>query len=755
MNKMDYENALRFTDVFRLHEHDHPAVREAHCLRAQFPSVLTPIADDDLFAGAGGLALGFVGFLHGSSNGQVGYFCDEARIKGLIESDTITSEERVMLSDLLEFWQTRTSFAAASRAIEALGPLTPEMSRAIYTCIPNKPEPCYLGCIGPRVAGINLDFDKLLLTGIPGLQQEIKTIRQAELSNHGDTSLFDAMTMALDLLSDICRWYSAQARQMASDSSSEDGKRCLIDMANVLDRIATARPASFREAVQLWCLYTVLSGTDNFGRMDVYLGDFLVHDLDSGTLSENQAREIFRALWLFMLKAMPGFTSRIILGGIGRRNERNADRFAMLALMTTQELRSPTPQLSLRIYDGLDRRLYDKALDMIGDGCTFPILYNDNALVPSIAKSFHVSIKEAQQYVVSDCGEHHLEHRSLNSPNGNLSLAKALDLVIHNGYCTITKNCVGLATGDFRKFRTFDDLWKAYTAQVEAAMAVICDRQAVLYETMSAQAPFLFESILYDECIARNKGLFAGGARYKGILTEIYGTITAADSLFAIKKVVFDKKIVTPEKLLAMLDADFIGYEHEHQIFRNLPKYGNDIDSVDSMAQNVHNHICRAANAHAKRLGLDWSLVDLINVNGNVLLGKNVGATPDGRKALQPLNNANNPVAGKDVSGATALLNSLVKLDASNVGGQVQHFMCSRELFSPELRPRLTALLDTYFANDGIQLMITTVNRDDLENAMKEPEKYQNLMVRIGGFSARFVTLDIELQRDIVARTIN
>jgi pyruvate-formate lyase len=267
-------------------------------------------------------------------------------------------------------------------------------------------------------------------------------------------------------------------------------------------------------------------------------------------------------------------------------------------------------------------------------------------------------------------------------------------------------------------------------------------------------APFLFESMLIDDCLGRGEGVFGGGVRYRGVLVETYGNITTANSLEAIRCLVYDEKAVSANRMLHILETNFEGYERERRMMLNAPKYGNDNATADAMAATVHTHMASVISSQAERLGLDFCLADMINVDAHIMLGQQVGATPDGRRARAPLTNANSPMVGSDTRGPTALLNSLVKLDLSQMGGQVQYLKFSKDLFNGT-RDRLDALLTNYFAQGGNQAMITVVGRGDLEAAMREPEKYPNLYVRVGGFSARFVDLPRATQEDILARTLH
>jgi pyruvate-formate lyase len=275
------------------------------------------------------------------------------------------------------------------------------------------------------------------------------------------------------------------------------------------------------------------------------------------------------------------------------------------------------------------------------------------------------------------------------------------------------------------------------------------------YRFLAGKAAFLGYSLLYDDSIARGRPVFDGGVRHLGGTLESYGQINAGDSLAAIRDLVFERKEITAAQLIAALDADFEGFADVRRRLLAVPKYGNDDDRVDALQQRLHASLCRVTAAHARRAGLDSYLIVIINNLMHCVLGRITGATPDGRKRGEALANANNPSSGMDRAGTTAFLASLVKLDTRVHAGAVQNMKFSPELFAPALRPKLDALLDTYWAKGGAQAMITVVNRGDLEAALREPEKWGNLMVRVGGFSARYVDLPPDVQQEILRRTLN
>jgi pyruvate-formate lyase len=312
---------------------------------------------------------------------------------------------------------------------------------------------------------------------------------------------------------------------------------------------------------------------------------------------------------------------------------------------------------------------------------------------------------------------------------------------------------MGLALGAFKEFGSFDGLWRAYQKQVEFFVEMMAEHEALAYKIAGQVAPYLYMSMLYDNCMARGKGIFSGGIKYLGGTLETYGNTNTADSLTAIKELVYDKKLMVPEQVLAALDANFEGFAQQRRLLLNAPKYGNDDERADSMLLQVHNHVCNAVRRQHERVGLHSYLVVVINNSANTLMGHWTAASADGRLSKEPMANGNAPTGGNDRKGATAFLNSIVKPSPAIHAGAVQNMKFSRDLFTRE-QAKLRALLDTYFVKGGAQAMITVINRDELERALIEPEKYQHIFVRVGGFSARFVELSRDVQLEILNRTL-
>ena len=706
----------------------------------QYPCILQK---GDLFAGR--IDHGLVGFSPDEWGATAfGYYCRFEEIEKMLSENDYSSEEENEIREMMEFWEKEDT----SNKLRESYP--DEMKKYL-------PSDDWMNASGIafplyRLTGGNINFKKLMKLGLPGLRKEIETKLVHAKENDSDGKFCEAMLISLDVINSIIEFYIGDAGKQLLNAVDTDVRR-LETIIGTLKLIKETKPKTLREAIQLFWIYTNAADVRNYGRMDVYFGDFLANDLDSGIITEDEAISMLQSLWKLMADKVTVVHNRVVVGGKGRPNEKNADRFAMLAMEVSRTVLEIEPQLSLRFYEGQNTALYEKALDVIGEGITFPILYNDEVNISSVVSAFGFNEKEAEQYVPYGCGEYILEHQSFGTPSGVINLLKALEVTLRNGIDPVTGEVIGLQLGEFDDFKTFDDLWQAYKKQVEFFVDLMAQQEEIEYKVAGESAPFLFMSMLYDDCIERGKGLFQGGIRYLGGTLETYGNTNTADSLTAIKNLVYEKNELSKNELLSALDSNFAEFENLRKKLQNEPKYGNDNDDADSMLIKVHEHVCNYVRNQKHKTNLHSYLVVNINNSANTLMGSSTSASADGRLSCTHMNNGNAPSGGNDREGVTAMLNSIVKPDTSIHAGAVQNMKFSKRMFK-ENRVELKALLKTYFDKGGAQAMITVVNKNDLENAMKEPEKYQHIFVRVGGFSARFVELSEDVQKDILSRTL-
>jgi pyruvate-formate lyase len=730
-----------FTDTYKKHSKASTAKREIECLKIQYPMYFCDIVESDLFAGRERKPL--IGFM-AQGTASFGYYYEDIALKKYLDDPKISQENKTIVGDLISYWKTENSNEQCRNAFPAK--MKEVLSSEGWQTEPLIASPLY------RMSGTQCDFDKLIRLGIPGLRKEIESYKSQSAKSGESYSVYQGMEDALDLFGEVANYYADMTVNQAKTASVERKKELFI-MEKVLRKIALQKPDTLREAIQLMFLYADITGTINYGRMDEYLGDIYMSELKRGSLTKVEAIRLLSNLWNVIDAKGNVWDSRVIVGGKGRRNEKNADQFALLAIEVTEKVRSITPQFTLRFYKDQNPALYKKALDVIGTGNPYPMIYNDEVNIPSVMNAFKIPYEEAIHYLPFGCGEYILYHRSVGTPSGVINLLQALSVTIHKGINPVSKKRVGVSSSELGTYGTFDKLFSAYKKNVELYVEQLAYQEKLEYDMAGKVAPFLFLSMVFDDCIKRGKGIFAGGVKYLGGTLESYGNTNTSDSLASIKKLVYEDKKLTLDKMLAAIDANFEGYAKERRMMLDVAKYGNDDNYVDDIKVEVDRHICTVTRNMSQKAGLDSYLVVIINNSANTTMGQQTAATPDGRKAFTYMANANAPVGGADKNGVTAFLNSIVKPDTKIHAGAVQNMKFSRDMFST-YRPKTEALLKTYWEKGGAQCMINCLGRDDLENAMKYPEKYANLIVRVGGFCARFVELPKEVQLEILSRTL-
>ncbi len=731
----------KFTETYQKYTDGPKGLREVECLRVQYPIYFCDIDEHDLFAGRDAYpAIGFGAQAHTF----FGYYMQEEELDKLLHHKELDPENAKVIEELRRFWQQESDAIKTRNAY-------PEKMRQVLDSDAWFSEPI-IGAPLYRMSGTQIDFDKLVRLGIPGLLNEIRSYKNRCEANTESWQLYENMEHALALFSEVAVFYADMAAKMAKTASSARQNE-LLQMEVGLRNIAVAAPGNFREAIQLVFLYADISGTFNYGRMDEYLGDLYVKDLESGLMDEEEAIRLLSNLWYLMDGKGHIWDCRVIIGGKGRRNEINANRVARVIMEATKRVKGIVPQTTLRFYYGQDPDLYKMALDVIATGNPYPMLYNDDVNIPSVMNAFDLLYDEAIHYLPFGCGEYVIYHKSVGTPSGVINLLQALLVTLHKGVNPTSGKVMGLPGSELGKVETFDDLFNAYKKQVELYVEQLAWQEKLEYDMAGTSANYLFLSMLYDDCISSGKGIFSGGVRYLGGTIESYGNTNVADSLVTVKKLVFDDKKLTLDELITILDHNFEGFEKEHRRMLDCPKFGNDDDYADQIRVEVDQHLNHFARSMGPKVGLYSYLNVIINNSANTTMGLLTAASPDGRKAFTAMANANAASGGADKNGLTAYLNSIVKPDTTIHAGAVQNLKLSRELLTT-YRSQTESLLQTYFEKGGAQLMINCLNRTDLENAMKEPEKYQSLIVRVGGFSARFVDLSKEVQLEILGRTM-
>lgn len=719
-----------------------PLSREVKCLQTLYPTMFRRIQAEDKIVGR--LDVLPIGFGCVTSVGGVGHYCNFSKLEEFKAS--LPEDFHGRVDALLDYWHihdTRSIYFRQTLKDDTLGKFVDVNYPAIATA---------------RLSGMYLDYNLLMDLGLAGLEAKVQQKLDNAIGRNDSSAItfHQSLQGVLAIVATVIERHIQLAAHELEATEDLARKQHLSTLIDALMHIRTDKPETFLQGIQLSWLYSLCAGVVNYGRMDDYLGSLLVNDLDAKKLTERQAIDYIRSHYRLIEARKTTVNGRVVVGGRGRRQPADADIYCRLAIQAVQENQDTEPQFTLRIYQGMDSAIYQQALDVIGTGITYPILYNDDVNIPAVMHSMQVSEEDAEQYVPFGCGEFVLSGRSVGTPNTCMNVLKILNIALSGGidFWDGKNKSGGVALKTPQQITRFDDVMSNYKSLLDYYIAMTAKAQASSYRVMNQQVGFLLTSLLTHDCIEREKTLLNGGAYRLGGTNETYGNTNASDSLAAIKKVIFEQQKYRYSTLIEALKHDFVGHEKMRHELINAPKFGNDDSEADEIAVQMHEYICNGVRNAAQQVGLDSYLVVIINNQVNTEWGRATSASADGRKRGVYMSNANNPQSGADKNGPTAMLNSLVKLKAKHHAGSVQNIKFSKTLFNTR-RPLVNALMEGYFEQGGPQLMVSVVGKGELEAAYQHPENYPNLIVRVGGFSARFVNLDRDVQLEILNRTLN
>lgn len=709
-------------------------IREVECLKVLYPVLFRHITDNDLIAGRTDFLP--IGFGTVTSVGGVGHYCVFKKLRAF--QDQLDEKDKGRVDALYDYWldhDLKTQFNQEVLTDDTLG--------------------MFIDCEYPmiataRLSGMMLDYPKLLEKGIGGLRSDLRERLREQPGN----DFYRAGIQCLDIFVD-CASHLQQDALSQLEAATPERKEELRRLYQALENIKEREPSTFHEAMQLFWLFALLAGVINYGRLDDYLGPFLAADLEAGRLTEDEAYRYLHSLWTLIENRRTTVNGRIIVGGRGRKHPKEADVFLHLALKVAKNSRYVEPQFTLRFDQDTSEEIWDGALDALGAGATYPTLYNDEVNVPAVAFGMRVDEKTAEQYVPFGCTEFVIQGQSTGTPNVCINLLKLLTIFMNDGIDPMDgKRKNGpVAIRPLEEYQTFEEFYDSYKSFLDYYLDLSVKAQYHSYEVMNRYVSFLFTSLLTDNCIARGKALLDGGVRYLGGTNETYGNINTSDSLWAIKELVFNRKKYTLRQLNDAMLANFDGHETLRKDCLGCDKYGNDLDTADSMANDLYEFVAQGVRDRGIAIGMQYFLIVISNNQLNTEWGNRTAASPDGRLSGLYMNPANNPQGGANKSGPTAMLNSLAKFDAKYHGGSVQNIKFSPSMFN-ENRTVIKSLFKTYFKRGGCHLMVTVVDKGVLEDAMEHPEKYPDLIVRVSGFSAVFVDLSPNIQQELLSRVL-
>ncbi|WP_297670341.1 pyruvate formate lyase family protein [Thomasclavelia sp.] len=708
------------------------ARREINCLKVIYPTLFRSIEETDLLAGR----LDFlpIGFGCVTSVGGVGHYCVFHKLrefKKLLDTD----EQKARVDVLYDFWQEHDVKALYCQDI-----LNDDTTGRFIDCK-------YPFMATARLSGMMLDYQKLMNLGINGIIALLKEKKQNEF--------IKASIDAMILLKDVIEKQKELVNEAIEKTNNIDRKSELTLMYNSLDYIKENKPKTFHQALQLFWIYALCAGVINYGRMDIVLGPYLKHNLDNNIIDEKEAYRYLKSLWLMIENRRTTVNGRIIVGGVGREDEKACNMFTRLCLKVCKETRYVEPQFTLRLDKNTPEDIKDLAYECIASGATYPTLYNDEVNIPAVKYAMNIDDKTAKQYVPFGCGEFVIQGKSVGTPNTLLNLVKIMQLALNEGYDPMDHiyKAGPIKVKSLREMKTFDDFYNQYKKLLDYYFDLSVSAQLHSYKIMNQEVSFLFTSILMDDCINREKSLLDGGVEILGGTNETYGNINSSDALYTIKTLVYDQKKYTLEQLNQAALNNYVGYEMILKDILALPKYGNDDKECDDMAIDLYEYVAKGIRQRGIDNHMGYYLIVISNNQTNTDWGHQTDASLDGRKKGMYMNPANNPQGGGAKNGPTACLNSLAKFNAKYHGGSVQNMKFTPRMMHED-KEKVKILFDTYFKKGGCQLMVTCVDHGVLEDAQKHPENYPDLIVRVAGYSAVFVNLTPDIQAELLSRVL-
>lgn len=593
------------------------------------------------------------------------------------------------------------------------------------------------------------DYPTLMKLGLGGIKARVRQ-SLAGADETGKTFL-QSVLVAIDGASGHFERWAAHLAAIPGPLASTQ--------ADMLRHLAQGPPRTFWEGLQLtWLTHTIFQlderGAMALGRLDQFLWPLYQADLAAGRISPQDAQTLLDHLFA-KLTGLGGDVQNIAVGGLTPDGQDATNELSFMILEACKRVGRAGGNVTARVHKRTPPAFLLKCAEVIRTGVGYPAVFNDDVEVPALVAQGY-PIEEARDYCFVGCIEVFIPGRHAPWADSRFNLLRLVNLTLYNGVDSLTGKPAGPATGSTA---TWEEFFEAYLVQLRHAVAAhvrwVNEMEAPCQQRpMEFTSPFM--SALAADCIARARDVNDGGARYPanhGI--GAMGIGVTADALAAIRQFVYQQKRFTLAELRTMLSANFEGFEAQRQmLLKGAPKYGNNDDRVDELAiavtQAVGEEFLKYRTAQG---GQYWALM-AANIN-NIDAGREVGASADGRRALEPLSDAASPTFGRDLNGPTAVIRSVAKLPYRLCpGGNVINMkLHPSSIEGPKGLASLAALVRTCFDLGGIQLQFNTTGRETLQAAIERPAEYENLVVRVSGFSAQFVYLDKSVKDDILART--
>ncbi|GAB4344781.1 MAG: glycyl radical protein [Candidatus Abyssubacteria bacterium] len=629
---------------------------------------------------------------------------------------------------------------------------------------------------GPVPSHIIQDFPLVLKVGFVGIKEEAAHRLSAE-ADEGKRAFYRAVIICCEAVREFTARYAEEARRLAAVEREYERRQELLRVAEICERVPYHPARGFHEAVQsAWFTHMIDMIAESYpgaglsyGRFDQYMYPYYQEDVESGKLSRDQAKEILQCFWVKHNYAYDryymggkqginsGFGQLITLGGCGLDGEDLTNELTYLLLDVIEEMNMLEPKRSIRLHAKTPERLMRRLCEMISRAQGSPFLLNfDRTSILALEKE-GISREEAVDYGIVGCIENTSHGNDLSGTvDVNINLAKAVELALNDGVCMVTGDRLGPCTGDPLNFKTYDDFLAAVKEQLKDILLQTIDVYSAWDGLRAKFLPVPYLSSHIGGCLDSGKDVRQGGAKYNFITVEGCSISTLADSVAAVKKLVFEDRLVSMADLVAALREDFSGKEPLRQmLIHRAPKFGNDDDYVDSIGRELSRFWSEEVTRHVSPYTGRRYTAGYLSWNYFISFAQYTAATPDGRHKGEHLSNAVAPVQGRDALGPTAAMKSVTRygFDVNPRGASYTITLNPSVLEGEAQLDRLAALLRAYGELGGTSIQINVIDKDTLLEAQSDPEKYSNLLVRVTGYNAYFVTLGRGMQDEIIART--
>ncbi len=777
--RMSLQRAMLMTEFWQQSEGMPLSLRWGKAVRHMLENIDVCIEPHELIVGRCGPS-GRYGILYPEVRSKWLEQVIEAYEAGDALSYTITEEEAKQLKEvIIPFWKGRTLF---DRHFEML----PEATKEILYDEDN---------FGPSFVVVEssterhalqwiLDFKKVLQYGTDAIKAKAQARLEAldPLNPHESMDKAPFLRGVIEVCTGIENFalrYSQKAFELAQTETDAARKEELLTMAAMCTRVPMKPAGSFWEAVQSQWFAQIIFRVEHYtaggqgqGRIDQYLYEYYKKDKDAGIIDDNRTLELLECLWLKVAESMTmrqAFASphkqgnahyeATTIGGQCPDGTDATNELSYLILESKYNFPLDYPDLSARIHARTPEKFLAAVCEVVREGTGFPKLFNDEEIIPYFLER-GIPLAEAREYCVSGCTEVRLPNRDVYlTGHCQINMGAVLEMTMSRGKLALKGGKkFGIDTGNPCDFTSFEDLWEAFTAQLNHCIKHVFIQNQT-FDNLKADylaAPFM--SMLHDLCMDQCRDIHKGdqqGALKIGFW-EPTGFATVVDTLAAIKKLVFDEASVSMEQLLQALDNNFENATIIRQRCINAPKFGNNDAYADDIGRRFESY-CRELSHSFKTLTGGQLDVRYVPVTAHVPFGRMVGATANGRLAKEPLSDGIAPQQGSDMQGPTAVLLSVAHTKQSIYSeGAARLFnmkLSPQAVNGPAGLKRLMALIRTWCDLKLWHIQFNVVNNETLRAAAKDPQKFRNLIVRVAGYSAYFVDLSEDLREEIIKRT--